>query len=117
MGHQALKAHQGDVRHARQDTQNVFLCRCQGFALTHQADGVGQAVHNVPMRAQRDREEQSVLIGTALGVFALVATAEALGLWLAHFVFDFEGSNAMVGWVIVIAGMLAGANLIRSEKG
>jgi hypothetical protein len=32
-------------------------------------------------------------------------------------VFDFEGSNAMVGWVIVIAGILAGANLIRSEKG
>ena len=28
MGHQALKAHQGDVRYARQDTQNVFLCRC-----------------------------------------------------------------------------------------
>jgi hypothetical protein len=74
-------------------------------------------VHHVPMRAQQDREEQSALIGTALGVFALVMTAEALGLWVAHFVFDFEGSNAMVGWVIVIAGILAGANLIRSEKG
>jgi hypothetical protein len=102
---------------ASRTASNALTCRCQGFALTHQADGVGQAVHNVPMRAQRDREEQSVLIGTALGVFALVATAEALGLWLAHFVFDFEGSNAMVGWVIVIAGILAGANLIRSEKG
>jgi hypothetical protein len=69
------------------------------------------------MRTQQDREEQSALIGTALGVFALVMTAEALGLWVAHFVFGFEGSNAMVGWVIVIAGILAGANLIRSEKG
>jgi hypothetical protein len=75
-----------------------------------------KAVHNVSVRAQRDREEQSVLIGTALGVFALVSTAEALGLWLAHFVFDFDGSNAMVGWVVVIAGTLAIANLVRSEK-
>jgi hypothetical protein len=87
-----------------------------GSRSCHQADGVEQAVHNVSMRAQRDRDEQSVLIGTALGVFALVSTAEALGLWLAHFVFDFEGRNAMVGWVVVIAGALAIVNLVRSER-
>lgn len=80
------------------------------------ADDVGQAVHNVSMRAQRDREEQTVLIGTALGVFGLVVAAEVLGLWLAHYVLDLRISDAVVGWAILIAGTLAIVNLVRSEK-
>jgi hypothetical protein len=42
--------------------------------------------------------------------------AEALGLWLVHLVFDIGGSNAIFGWAMVIAGTVAIANLVRSEK-
>ncbi|MBO0843971.1 MAG: hypothetical protein J2P22_00960 [Nocardioides sp.] len=69
------------------------------------------------MRAQRDRDEQTVLIGTALGVFALVMVAEGLALWLLHSTFDIAIGRAVTGGAVVIAGTVAIMNLVRSEKG
>jgi cation transporter-like permease len=74
-------------------------------------------VHNVSMRAQRDREEQTILIGTALGMFALLMTAEVLGLLLTHALLGVSINDTMIGWAFLIAGTLATVNLIRSEKG
>lgn len=74
-------------------------------------------MHNVSMRAQRDREAQTVLIGTALGMVALIMTAEVLGLLLAHAVLGLGINDTMIDWTFLIAGTLAAVNLIRSEKG
>jgi hypothetical protein len=70
------------------------------------------------MRTQRDREEQTVAIGTALGVFGAIMAAEVLGLWLFHSVFDISDgqTNAIFGWAVIVAGTLAIASLARSER-
>jgi ABC-type proline/glycine betaine transport system permease subunit len=69
------------------------------------------------MRAQAEREEQTVLIGTALAVFAAVLGAEVLGLWLVHSVLGVALGRWTQGCVAVVAGAVAVANLVRSERG
>jgi hypothetical protein len=71
----------------------------------------------VTVRAQRDREEQTVLIGTALGLFAVVMTAEVLGLWFVHSAFDVGVGSATFGWTVVVAGTAAIVYLARSDTG
>jgi hypothetical protein len=70
------------------------------------------------MRTQLERDQQTVDIGTALGVFVLIVAAEVLGLWLLHSVFDIASghTDALLGWAVAIAGTIAIANLVRSEK-
>jgi hypothetical protein len=68
------------------------------------------------VRTQQEREEQSVLIGTALGVFARVLVAEALGLWLLHAAFDLGADDAVLGWLVVGAATVAITTLVRSDR-
>jgi hypothetical protein len=68
------------------------------------------------MRAQQDREEQTVLIGSALAVFAVVMAVEALALWLLHSALGVAFGNAVLGGMVVIAGTVAIVNLVRSER-
>jgi uncharacterized membrane protein HdeD (DUF308 family) len=68
------------------------------------------------VRAQQDREEQTALIGTALGIFALVMAAAVLGLWLMHSAFEFEVDSALGWWTVVIAGVVAVVFLVRSQR-
>jgi hypothetical protein len=71
------------------------------------------------VRAQPNRDEQTVLIATALGVFALVLTAEVATLWLLHVVFGVVFGVApgivLLGTIVVIV-VAAVANLPRSEQ-
>ena len=71
-----------------------------------------------PMRTQRDREAQTVAIGTALGVFAVIMAAAVLGLWLVHSRFDVSDgqTDAILGVAVIIAGTLAFASLGRSRR-
>lgn len=70
------------------------------------------------MRTQRDREEQTVAIGTALGVFVAIMAAAVLGLWLANSMFDISDgqTDAILGVAVLIAGTLAIASLGRSGR-
>ena len=64
------------------------------------------------MRDRQTREEQTVLIGAALGVFAVVLAVEGLVLWLLHSAFG----TGVLAWAVVIAGALAIVHLVRSER-
>jgi hypothetical protein len=68
--------------------------------------------HTDAARAQRDREEQTVAIGAALGAIALVVAIEILGIWLA----DVEVGGAIFGCAVVLAVAVALATLVRSER-
>jgi hypothetical protein len=64
------------------------------------------------VRAQKDREEQTTVIGVALAVFAAVMTVEVLGIWLA----GVEVGGAFLGYAVVLAGAAAVVALVRSER-
>ncbi len=71
------------------------------------------------MRTRRARDEQTIAIGAALGVFAVVVTAEVLGLWLLHSAFGVAAGHwdAVLGWVgVAVAGVLAIAHLVAAER-
>jgi small neutral amino acid transporter SnatA (MarC family) len=70
------------------------------------------------VRTQQDREEQTVAIGTALGVFAVIMTAEVIGVLLLNSVWgiSYGHTDAIGGLAVLIAGTLAIAHLVRSEK-
>lgn len=76
----------------------------------------GRSLRFGPRRTRNSWWTQTVLIGTALGVFGLAVAAEVLGIGLANCVLDLGITDAVVGWAIVIAGTLAIVNLSRSEK-
>ena len=66
------------------------------------------------MRTREAREEQTVLIGTALGIFVVVLGLEALGLWLADAAFGIGPGNAVSVCAVVIAAGSAIVHLVRS---
>jgi hypothetical protein len=80
------------------------------------ADGVGTADAEWLHACTAGSRRSDRLIGTALGMFALLMAAEVLGLWLAHAVLDLRISDVMIGWALVVAGTFAVVNLVRSEK-
>ena len=72
--------------------------------------------HNGRVRQLQDRDEQTVLIGTALGLFAVVMAAQALGLWLLSVALDIDVERTLFGWAVVIAGTSAIAYLVRAMR-
>jgi len=72
------------------------------------------------VRAQQDRDEQTVLIGAALGVFALVLAVEALGGWIVHSAVGLNVDGAIGGAIAVLAvvtpGLATVAFVLRSER-
>ena len=71
------------------------------------------------MRTQRDRDEQTLAIGTALGVFAVVLGAMLLVVWLSHAVSGADDhADALIGTAaLVLATGAAVASLVRSRRG
>jgi hypothetical protein len=70
----------------------------------------------VHMRDRRATENQSVLIASALGVFALALTLEGLAGWVLHSALDLEPGNAISGAAVLLAAALAIAFLVRSDR-
>jgi N-formylglutamate amidohydrolase len=70
------------------------------------------------VRSQEDRDEQTVAIGSALGMFGILILAEVLGLWLLDATFESADQHidALFRGAIVLAGTLAIANLARSRQ-
>jgi riboflavin transporter FmnP len=70
------------------------------------------------VRSQEDRDEQTVAIGSALGVFAIVMLAAILGLWLVYATVESADKHidALSRGAIVLAGTVAILNLARSRQ-
>ena len=70
------------------------------------------------MRTQEDRDEQTVVIATALGIFTLIMAAVGVVAWwlqsLTHGLDGHEG--AILGPAVVLAGVVAGRYLTRSTR-
>jgi hypothetical protein len=70
------------------------------------------------MRTQEEREEQTLAIATALGLFVLVLMIAGGLLLLASLVVNVSGDLArpISATVVCLAGAVAIANLIRATK-
>ncbi len=72
---------------------------------------------NVGMQTREQRDEKTVSIATALGLFCLAIAVGALGLWAATSFLGLRSSAASsLGWVLIIAagGLLVGY-LVRAR--
>lgn len=70
------------------------------------------------MQTQEQRDEKTLDIGTALGLFCLVIAAGAMLLWAAVSVLDLDDSTvSSLGWVVATAAavVLLGY-LIRARR-
>ena len=70
------------------------------------------------MQTQEQRDEKTLVIGTALGLFCLVIAAGAMLLWAAVSVLDLDDSTeSSLGWVVATAAavVLLGY-LIRARR-
>jgi hypothetical protein len=73
------------------------------------------ARHDERVRTQEEREEQTIAIATALGLFVLIVLSATLVVWLLDL--DSAQSGTMFGVVAIVAGALAVGNLlIRTRK-
>ena len=69
------------------------------------------------VRDQQERDEQTVAIGTALGIFALVLTGVGLFAWFLHAFSDvLDGQEGVItGTAVVVAGIAACAYLMSQR--
>jgi hypothetical protein len=70
------------------------------------------------MQTREQRDEKSVLIATALGLFCFVMAVGALGLWAAHSFLGLSGSAAslLVRVLAIAAGVLLVGYLVRARQ-
>lgn len=70
------------------------------------------------MQAREQRDEKTVLIATALGLFCLVLAVGGLGLWAANsFLGMSDSATASLFWVLTIAaGVLLVVYLLRARQ-
>jgi hypothetical protein len=77
-----------------------------------------QCRQDVGMQTREQRDEKTVLIATALGLFCLVIAVGGLGLWAANSLFGMSDSAAEsgAGMLIIAAGVLLVAYLVRARQ-
>ena len=70
------------------------------------------------MQTREQRDEKTVVIATALGLFCLVIAVGALGLWAAVSVLDLNDPTvSSLGWVIAAAaGVVLIVYLLRARR-
>ena len=70
------------------------------------------------MRTQEDRDEQTVVIATALGIFTLIlAAVGAVAWWLQSLTHGLDGhEQAILGPAVLVAGTVACRHLTRSTR-
>jgi hypothetical protein len=71
-----------------------------------------------PVRIERERDQQTLAIGTALGLFTALMLAALLVLGLRYSLSDVVDPHVdvFIGWAFAVAGIVAIANLVRSTK-
>ena len=76
------------------------------------------SAHNGRVRTQHEREEQTLAIGPALGLFVLIAGLGLVVLWLLDSRLGVDDDwRAALGWtVITVAATVATAHLIQSSN-
>ena len=70
------------------------------------------------MRTQEDRDEQTFVIATALGIFMLIVGAvAAVAWWLQSLTHGLDGHEETIFWpAVLLAGVVAGRHLTRSTR-
>lgn len=70
------------------------------------------------MQTPQRRDQKTVVIATALGLFVLVVAAGAGLLWVTDSVFGWPGedTNAVFSMLVVAAGAAAVVHLVRADK-
>jgi hypothetical protein len=70
------------------------------------------------VRAQRERDEQTVAIGMTLSIFVVVFLSVELAGWLLHSLSDAVDDHvgAIYGAAVLIAGVAACSHLVRSTR-
>lgn len=70
------------------------------------------------MQTREQRDEKTVVIATALGLFCLVIAVGALSLWAAVLVVDLNAPTvSSLGWVVAAtAGVVLIAYLVRAGR-
>ena len=70
------------------------------------------------MRPQQDRDEQTVVIGTALGIFTLIIAAVGVVVWwLQSLTHRLDGHEEAIIWpAVLLAGIVACSYLARSRR-
>ena len=74
--------------------------------------------HTRPVRSQEARDEQTIAIGAALGVFGVVMTVVVVGLALVASIAEIPDVvvESVIGVAALVAGGLAVASIMRSER-
>jgi len=77
-----------------------------------------QCRQDVGMQTREQRDEKTVLIATALGLFCLVIAVGGLGLWAANSLLGMSDSAAesSAGVLIIAAGVLLVGYLVRARQ-
>jgi hypothetical protein len=70
------------------------------------------------VRAQQDREEQAVVIATALGIFTGILLAVGLlAWWVQSLTHGLDGHDDVIGWTaVLVAAVAAGSYVARSSR-
>ena len=70
------------------------------------------------MRTQQDRDEQTVVIATALGIFTLILVAVgAVAWWLQSLTHGLDGhEQPILGSAVLVAGAVACRYVTRSTR-
>ena len=70
------------------------------------------------MRTQQERDEQTLAIGTALGLFVLLVGLGVLVLWFLHSQLGVDDDwRQVLRWTVVtVAATVATAHLVRSNR-